>query len=89
MHRLLLLGILTLAACVDPHGPLSPDFGNAVNSNVAAQVINPNALVTGAADTDGQRIGDAMNRYRTGKVTRLQPPLEAGKITSVPIVQEK
>jgi len=89
MNRLLVLGILTLAACVDPHQPLSSDFGNAVNTNIAAQVINPHPVVTGAADTDGQRIGDAMNRYRTGKVTRLQPPLEAGKITSVPIVQER
>jgi hypothetical protein len=89
MNRLLLLAILTLAACTDPHQPLSADFGNAVNVNISAQVINPNPLVAGAADTDGQRIGDAMNRYRTGKVTRLQPPLEAGKITSVPIVQEK
>ncbi len=89
MNRLLLLGILTLAACADPHQPLSADFGNAVNVNIGAQVINPNPLVTGAADTDGQRIGDAMNRYRTGKVTRLQPPLEAGRITSVPFVPEK
>ena len=89
MNRLVLFGILTLAACADPHQPLSADFGNAVNVNIGAQVINPNPLVTGAADTDGQRIGDAMNRYRTGKVTRLQPPLEAGRITSVPFVPEK
>ena len=89
MNRLLLLGILTLAACADPHEPLSADFGNAVNANIGAQVINPIPLVSGAADTDGQRVGDAMNRYRTGKVTRPLPPLEAGKITSAPIVPEK
>ncbi len=89
MNRLLLLAILTLAACVDPHPPLSPDFGNAVNANIAAQVINPNPLVAGPADTDGQRVSDAMSRYRAGKVTRPQPPLEAGKITSVPILPER
>jgi type IV pilus biogenesis protein CpaD/CtpE len=89
MNRLLLLGILTLAACADPHQPLSRDFGNAVNANIAAQVVNPHPLITGAADTDGQRVSDAMNRYRTGKVTRPQPPLEAGRITSLPIVQER
>jgi type IV pilus biogenesis protein CpaD/CtpE len=88
MNRLILLAILALAACEDPHRPLSLDFGNAVNANIAAQVINPNPTF-GAADTDGQRVGDAMERYRTGKVHRPLAPLEAGKITVTPFMQEK
>ena len=85
MNRLLLLAVLTLAGCVDPHEPLSPDFGNSVNANTAVQVVNPNLTpVIGAADTNGQRIGDAMERYRTGKVIRPQPPLEAGRIFATP-----
>ena len=92
MNRLLLLAVLTLAGCIDPHEPLSPDFGNSVNANTAVQVVNPNPMpVIGAADTNGQRVGDAMDRYRTGKVIRPQPPLEAGKITSTPppLAQER
>ena len=88
MKRIILLAVLTLAACEDPHRPLALDFGNAVNANIAAQVINPNPRI-GAADTDGQRVGDAMERYRTGKVHRPLAPLEAGKITVTPFVQEK
>ena len=85
MNRLLLLAVLTLAGCVDPHEPLSPDFGNAVNANNAVQVVDPNPMpVIGAADTNGQRVGDAMDRYRTGKVIRPQPPLEAGRILATP-----
>jgi len=85
MNRLLLLAVLTLAGCVDPHEPLSPDFGNAVNANTAVQVVNPNLTpVIGAADTNGQRVGDAMDRYRTGKVIQPQPPLEAGRISRTP-----
>jgi type IV pilus biogenesis protein CpaD/CtpE len=88
MNRLILLAVLALAACEDPHRPLSRDFGNAVHANIAAQVINPNPTF-GAADTDGQRVSDAMERYRAGKVHRPYAPLEAGKITVTPLVQEK
>ncbi len=88
MKRLIMLAVLALAACEDPHRPLSRDFGNAVNANIAAQVINPNPTV-GVADTDGQRVSDAMERYRTGKVHRPLAPLEAGKITTTPFLLEK
>jgi type IV pilus biogenesis protein CpaD/CtpE len=88
MKRIILLAALALAACEDPQRPLSPDFGNAVNANIAAQIINPNPRI-GAADTDGQRVGDAMERYRTGKVYRPNAPLEAGKITTTPLLLDK
>jgi type IV pilus biogenesis protein CpaD/CtpE len=80
MKRLVLLAGLALAACADPHQPLSADFGNAVNTNIAAQVVNPNPTMAGSNDTDGQRAGSAVNRYRTNRVYQPHLPLESGKI---------
>ena len=80
MKRLVLLAGLALAACADPHQPLSADFGNAVNTNIAAQVVNPNPAMAGPNDTDGQRIGNAVNRYRTDRVYQPHLPLENGRI---------
>ncbi len=80
MKRLVVLVGLALAACTDPHLPLSADFGNAVNTNIAAQVVNPNPTMAGSNDTDGQRAGSAVNRYRTNRVYQPHLPLESGKI---------
>jgi type IV pilus biogenesis protein CpaD/CtpE len=80
MKRLVLLAGLALAACADPHQPLSADFGNAVNSNIAAQVVNPNPALAGSNDTDGQRIGSAISRYHTNQVYRPHLPLETGRV---------
>ncbi len=80
MKRLVVLVGLALAACTDPHLPLSADFGNAVNTNIAAQVVNPNPTMAGSNDTDGQRAGSAVNRYRTNRVYQPHLPLESGKV---------
>jgi len=78
MNRLLLLPLLGLAACSDPHMVLAPDFGNSVTSNIAAQVDNPapNTSTYGHL-SDGRRISDAMQRYRTGHVYPPIPPLQS------------
>ena len=67
MKRTVLLALLGLAACADPHETLSPDFGNAVQTNIDAQVVNPRPAL-GRANTDGQRIGNAIHRYQTNTV---------------------
>ena len=79
MKPVWLLPLLALAGCVeDPHMPLVADFGNSVATNIAAQTINPLPHATGPAPaTNGKRIGDAMERYRTGKVYPPIPPIDA------------
>jgi type IV pilus biogenesis protein CpaD/CtpE len=79
MKHLILLTSLGLFACADPHQPLSPDFGNAVKANIAAQVVNPQPAMTGPNMSDGQRIGNAMDRYRTNKVYKPQMPIMSGQ----------
>ena len=74
MKRSLVLVVLALAACADPHEPLSPDFGNYVRANIAAQVVNP-APTTGGWDADGERIERAIQRYHTN---RVYPPHNPG-----------
>ena len=80
MNRLTLLCLLALGACADPYLPLSPDFGNSVVSNIAAQVVNPNPRVAGPAETDGQRAANAIDRYRNNQVYEPHLPLETGRI---------
>jgi len=78
MNRLLLLPLLGLAACTDPHMVLAPDFGNSVTTNIAAQVDNPAPnMRTDVPVSDGKRISDAMQRYRTGHVYPPIPPLRS------------
>jgi len=79
-RTLILAAALALAACADPHQPLSPDFGNAVRANISAQVVNPNPAMAGANDMDGQRAGKAIDRYHTNKVYVPRLPLEGGHI---------
>ena len=80
---------LALAGCADPHAPLSPDFGNAVETNIAAQVVYPNPATPGGFYTNGQRIGDAITRYETNKVYRPHLPLEGGKVYDQPQAQQQ
>jgi type IV pilus biogenesis protein CpaD/CtpE len=88
MKRLILLAGLALAACADPHQSLSPDFGNSVSANIAAQVVNPNpAIAGGPTDMDGQRLGNAIDRYRNNKVYKPHLPLEGGKVFDQPQAQ--
>jgi hypothetical protein len=80
MKRLVLLAGMTLAACADPHAPLSADFGNAVNANIAAQVVNPTPAPLGTADTSGRRMEKAIDRYVNDKTYQPRLPLEGGRI---------
>lgn len=90
MKRLLLLPLLGLAACsTDPHEILAPDFGNAVSSNIAAQVDNPAPNTNTSIHTsDGQKMHDAIERYRTGHVyppiPALEPTVKEGKAPDQP-----
>jgi hypothetical protein len=65
MKRLIILAALGLSACnYDPHQALSPDFGDSVRADIAAQVVNPKPT-TGGWETDGERIQRAIRRYHT------------------------
>ena len=57
------------------HQPaLGPGFGNAVQNNMAVQIINPNPPPrAGVADYDGRRAADAVARYRADQVIRPVP----------------
>jgi hypothetical protein len=85
MNRLLILPLMGLAACSsDPHVVLTPDFGNAVASNIAVQLDNPAPNTdTSVHTSDGRRIYDAIQRYRTGHiyppVAALEPIVKEGK----------
>ena len=80
MKRHIILAGLLLAGCTSTTEPLSPSFGQAVNANIAAQVINPNPVHDDPTLTDGQRIGNAVQRYRTNRVYTPRLPLEGGRI---------
>jgi hypothetical protein len=75
--------MLALAGCTNPNPgePLSPDFGNAVHANIAAQVDNPmpNEKI-GVGILDGQRFENAIDRYRTNKVYKPHLPLQGGNV---------
>ncbi|HEV2550077.1 MAG TPA: hypothetical protein VGU20_22390 [Stellaceae bacterium] len=79
MKRLLIPVVLGLSACnYDPHQALSPDFGDSVRANIAAQVVNP-APTTGGWETDGERIQRAIHRYHTNTT---YPPYTPGNATA-------
>lgn len=83
MKRMVILAALGLAACADPHEPLSDDFGNSVRANIAAQVVNPSPNLTSEVTaTDGERIANALHRYHTNTV---YPPRSE---TATPFVNE-
>jgi hypothetical protein len=77
---LLLLAALPLAGCIDPHKPLSADFGNSVNTDIALQTVNPLPRPDTVTENDGQRLGSAVDRYRADRVHQPHLPLENGKI---------
>jgi hypothetical protein len=70
----LMITAVVLAGCSNDR-PLSSDFGNAVVSNVASEVVNPTPLAGSQDfDTSGRRMVSAMERYNRNKVT---PPVPA------------
>ena len=62
-----------LSACNQSSLRVSPDFGNAVNQDLAAQIADPDARYEGtlAPGSSGVRVGLAQKRYDTGQV--IQP----------------
>jgi hypothetical protein len=62
-----------LSGCAQSWLRMSPDFGNAVNQDVAAQIADPDAHYAGtpAPGSSGPRVGLAQKRYDTGMV--IQP----------------
>ena len=82
MKYLPLLLLLGLGACTDPQGPLGiitdplrplgADFGNSVRTNIDVQVINP-VPDESLADSNGQRIQNAIRRYETNTVYPPRP----------------
>jgi hypothetical protein len=80
---LVVLACAGLAACVDARNP-DPSFGQAFNQHIASQIADPDAQYVGdpAPGSNGNRVGLAQERYRTGKV--IKPvPATASKIGSV------
>ncbi len=69
-----ILGSLAAVTACAPQEKLHPSFGNAVQHNMAAQIINPSPVYSGAQqvpELDGPRAAGAQGRYDTGKV--IQP----------------
>ena len=65
--------ILVVPACTQSSLRLSPDFGAAVNQDIAAQIADPDARYMGIPDpgTNGLRTGLAQTRYDRNQV--IQP----------------
>ncbi|HLZ66518.1 MAG TPA: hypothetical protein VKQ29_09820 [Aliidongia sp.] len=74
----LAIAVAALVAGCSNSEPMAPDFGNAVTSNIAAQVVNPLPLMGSQEfDTSGQRMGSAMERYNRNRVYPPQPPVSS------------
>jgi len=64
--------VATIAACA-PQENLHPSFGNAVQQNMAVQIINPSPTYSSAEQVpalDGPRAAGAQERYDTGEVIK-------------------
>jgi hypothetical protein len=80
---------LMLAGCypgtVEPALTLSPGFGEAVNYNMAAQIINPAPNYAGLEpERNGRRAADAYARYELDQVFPPAPPLTGAAIFRPP-----
>jgi hypothetical protein len=64
---------LSLSACTQSALRVSPDFGNAVNQDVAAQITDPDTNYNGTPppEAGGVRVVLAQKRYQTNTV--IQP----------------
>lgn len=67
---LLTAAALALAGCAESRLRLSPDFGEAVHQNVAAQTADPDAHYGGvpAPASDGARAAASQSRYTHDQV---------------------
>lgn len=64
------LALLGLGGCVESQVYLSPDYGQAVRQDVAAQIADPDAHYKGVPrpGSDPARVALAQDRYVKGKV---------------------
>lgn len=69
---IVVLGAWVVSGCVQAQHHLSADFGLAVRQDAAAQVADPDAVYKARPPANGARVGLAMDRYQTGKVTEPQ-----------------
>ena len=71
IQRLSILAALsaTLSGCATG-APLNKHFGEALREDLRAQIADPDARYKGDPDpgSNGERVGLAQERYRTGKV---------------------
>lgn len=78
MYRssLLLTGALltSLSGCDTNKGPIKAGFGNAVQHNMSAHIVNPRTPNAGAQapEMEGVRAFTAIDRYRRGEVKKLK-----------------
>lgn len=88
MYRssLLLTGaiLVSLSGCNTNKGSISQDFGNSVQHNMAAQIINPRVPNprAQAPGMDGARAFKAIDRYQRDDVEQLNPESTSNKAVS-------
>ena len=75
LRALPILLLAGLGGCVyNPHEDMSPDFGEAVRSNIASQAVYPMGLrPRGPALNNGIRMDSAFQRYQTNHIYRPGP----------------
>lgn len=64
---------IALTGCIDARKDLSPDFGNAVRANLAAQIADPEARYEGVLQPGGDGARAALAASRYGKNQVVQP----------------
>jgi hypothetical protein len=81
IFALLPLALLTLTACENNKGPISPDFGNSVHHNMSVHIINPRSPNPSAAapGMSGARSVGVMKRYMEGATKELEIEKTSGK----------
>ena len=68
-----LAAVVALAGCADAQRDLSPDFGAAVRTNLAAQIADPEARYEGVGQPGGDGVRAALAASRYGKNQVVQP----------------
>jgi len=70
----LLAASVLVSGCDTNRGGISSDFGNAVQSNMAVQIISPRVKDPSATapDMSGNRGGLAIEKYEKGNVENLK-----------------
>jgi hypothetical protein len=59
-----------LSGCIFPQEPLNHDFGRALHENLVAQIADPDVVYGPNPPANGEAVGLAMQRYRTGTVIK-------------------